>query len=192
MKKLPLLLLVILMGCGYHFEGEKGESISVPYIPNDVGGQLNAELAYMLSTSGQFDYSQSGGALILKVAVLADNSDRIGFRYDRDPTSGKLRKNIVGTENRRTLSAEVTLIDAYTQEVLLGPQVVTANADYDYVDSNSIRDLVFINSKGQSQTVLDFSLGQLDSIEGAHDDTSPTVYRHLAREIVQGLLTQGW
>ncbi len=192
--KLRIAFLLILCGCGYSFEGSHPSggvlSISIPYIKGDVEGQLNNELAKALSTSGVFDYVQNGGELILEAGIIADGDDRIGYRYDRNPTTGVLRDNIVGTENRRSMSATFKLIDSYTQEIVLGPQVIRATADYDYVDSNSIRDLVFLNTDGTPEKVLDFSLGQLDSVEGAHDDTTLVVYKTLAQKIVQGLIVQ--
>lgn len=187
-----LAALLLLSGCGYHFEGGGDQggmtSISIPYIKGQGLGQFNTELAQALSSSGVFDYVQSGGELILQVAIIADGDDRIGFRFDRDPTSGKLRDNILGTENRRSMTANVTLINAHTEETIFGPEVVSAIADYDYVDSNSIRDLTFTTSKGKHQRVLDFSLGQLDSFEGAHDDSAIVLYRILAQKIVDGLI----
>jgi hypothetical protein len=66
--------------------------------------------------------------------------------------------------------------------------VVKGLSEYDYVDSNSILDLTFSNPTGKPETVLDFSLGQLDSIEGAHDDSAIDSYRHLTLQIVEGLL----
>ena len=194
MRKFSFVLLLLLLGCGYRFEGGESKEdvigISIPYIKGDGEGRLNTELAKALSNSGMFDYVQNGGELILHAAIIADGDERIGFRFDRDPTSGKLRDNIVGTENRRALSVQISLVDAYTQETVLEPQVINAVADYDYVDSNSIRDLTFVAPNGTPQKVLDFSLGQLDSFEGAHDDTGIVVYRVLAQKIVEGLIVK--
>jgi hypothetical protein len=191
-RRLFFVPLLLFFGCGYHFEGsERSEgvvSISIPYIKGDGEGQLNAALAKALGASGLFDYVQNGGDWILQAAIIADGDDRIGFRYDRNPTTGKRRDNIVGTENRRSLSVQVILVDARTQETVLGPQIISATADYDYVDSNSIRDLTFVTTQGVPEKVLDFSLGQLDSVEGAHDDTSAVAYRLLAQKIVDGLI----
>lgn len=188
------LCLCLLFSCGYHFDGNEEEgrtvTISVPYIKGDLEGYLNVELVKALTDSGRFDCVQNGGELLLEVAITAAGDDRIGYRFDRDPRSGELRDNIVGTENRRTINAVVSLIDAYTHTTVLGPQAVKADVDYDYVDSNSIRDLVFFDPHEHPQKVLDFSLGQLDSVTGAHDDTSPVVYRSLAQKIVEGLLVQ--
>jgi len=186
------LCLFLSVSCGYHFDRSEEEmrvSISVPYIKGDLGGHLNTELVRNLSHSGYFDCVQNGGELLLEVAIIGDGDDRIGYRFDRNPESGELRDNIIGTENRRTMIANVTLIDASTHTTLFGPQTVKAYADYDYVDSNSIRDLTFITTNGTPEKVLDFSLGQLDSVDGAHDDATIVIYRHLAQNIVDGLLT---
>ncbi len=184
--------LLFLLSCGYHFEGaqkpEKMVSISIPYIKGDRQGLLNSELISALSSSGMFDCVQNGGEWILKAEIIADGDDRIGYRFDRNPTTGKLRDNIVGTENRRTLSAQVTLVDAQTQKVLIGPEDISAMADYDYVDQNSIYDLTFTPKGGHPQKVLDFSLGQLDSVDGAHEDASIVIYRALAQKILDGLI----
>ncbi len=191
---LLILPLLLLSSCGYHFDGGEPEArtvtISVPYIKGDLEGYLSAELVKALTDSGRFDCVQSGGELVLDVAITGDGDDRIGYRFDRNPQTGELRDNIIGTENRRTINAVVSLIDVYTHTTVLGPQAVKADADYDYVDSNSIRDLVFFDPHERPQRVLDFSLGQLDSYTGAHDDTSPVIYRYLAQKIVEGLLVK--
>lgn len=181
-------------GCGYHFDGDElhggAVSISVSFIKGDLQGRLNTELVRALSDSGYFDCVQNGGELLLEVSIVGDGDNRIGYRYDRNPQTGKLRDNILGTENRRTLIANVSLIDTYTNSTILGPQIVKAEADYDYVDSNSIRDLIFMNQDGVPEKVLDFSLGQLDSFEGAHDDATIVIYHRMAQKIVNGLLIQ--
>lgn len=189
-----ILGVLLLTSCGYRFDSPEAianaVTISVPYIKGDPEGVLGAEIVRALSSSGQFDCVQTGGALILEVTILAEGDDRIGFRYDRDPTSGKRRDNIVGTENRLTVSAIIKLIDSSTQEILIAPQIIRAYADYDYVDSNSILDLTFIAPDGRPQKVLDFSLGQLDSVESAHDDALAVIYRQLAQKIVDGIIVQ--
>ena len=185
-------MLLMATGCGYRFDGSQMEdgtvTISVPYIKGDLEGHLNAELVRALSNSGCFDCVQQGGELLLEATITGDGDDRIGYRFDRNPESGELRDNIVGTENRRTLIATVTVTHTSTHAVVLGPQTVKAYVDYDYVDSNSIRDLVFFNQEGVPQKVLDFSLGQLDAVEGAEMDSSTLVYQRLAQKIVDGLI----
>ena len=189
-------LFLLFSSCGYHSVGDspgKGGAVvtvSMPYIKGDTEGKLASALSSALHSSGVFQYSYSGGSLVLEVAIVADAEDRIGFRYDRDPTTGVLRDNIVGTENRRSIGVEIQLVDPSTEKVLLGPEVIRATTDYDYVDGNSILDLVFFK-EGAPQTVLDFSLAQLDSVEGAHDDSNEAIYKLVAEKIVHRLILQG-
>ena len=163
--RVALAALLLLSGCGgYQFEGARSTaeltSVSIPYIKGDGEGVLNSEIAKALSTSGVFDYVQNAGSLVLEAAIVADGDERIGYRYDRNPTTGKRRDNIVGTENRRELAVEIKLVNPHSEEIVFGPEVISATTDYDYVDGNSIRDLVFIEN-GTPQTVLNFSLGSL-------------------------------
>lgn len=190
----PFFLFLLLSSCGYRGVGDGSDdpistTISMPYIKGDTEGRLALALSSAIHESGVFDYSYSGGNCVLEVSIVSDSDDRIGFRYDRDPTSGVLRDNIVGTENRRSLGVEIQLLDAHTEKVLFGPEVIRATTDYDYVDGNSILDLVFFK-KGSPQTVLDFSLAQLDSVEGAHDDTDEVIYKRVAEKIVHRLILQ--
>lgn len=186
--------VLITAGCGYHFDGGELEgrtvTISIPFIKGDLEGHLNTELVRALSNSGFFDCVQNGGELLLEATIIGDGDDRIGYRFDRSPETGELRDNIIGTENRRTIIATVTVIDTSTHVTVLGPQTVKAHADYDYVDSHTIRDLTFVTRETGPRKVLDFSLGQLDSVDGAHDDATMLIYRRLAQKIVDGLLIE--
>jgi hypothetical protein len=184
-------LSLILSGCGYRFQESQADgdpvSICVPYISGDDEGQLNNAIVRKIAENPLLEYHRNRGALTLLVSIIGDGSDRIGYQYDRNPTTGQRRKNILATENRRTLSAEVKLVETASGDVVVGPTIVKASADYDYVDAHSIVDLTFVPPHGRPQTVLDFSLGQLDSIEGAHDDAGAPIYQTLAQKIVEGL-----
>jgi len=184
-----------LSSCGYHFDDREifhtATTISIPYVPGDSAGKFTNELTKQLSASGAFRCVQNGGDLILKVRIFSDGSEKIGFRYDRVNKTGELKKRLIPVENRRLISAEVQLIHSATEEVLLGPLTVKADAEYDYQDPNSIDDLAVETSFGLVPSVS-FSLGQLDSIEGAQDAVATPLYRHLAEKIVEGILSQGW
>lgn len=185
---------LLLTGCRYHFQepmiSDHPTTISVLPIAGDDKDYLNAALVRELAKVPHLEYRQRGGVLQLQVAMVDDDHHRIGYRYDYSPYTGHRRKNIVGIENRRELTVAVKLIDTATDEVLLGPIRVQGTAEYDYIDPDSVRDLTFTNSSGQTQTVINFSLGQLDSAEGAHDDAGVVIYEQLAKTIVSGVLTQ--
>jgi len=76
--------------------------------------------------------------------------------------------------------------------VVIGPIFVKADSDYDYYDPESIRDLSFVTNQGYRIATINFSLGQLDSIEGAVDDVAVPVYHSLAQKIVDGIISQNW
>lgn len=196
MKSFIILIGLFLAACGYRFEDTvytgSRTSISVPYVVGDFDGLLTDEVIRQLAASGHFEYVQEGGSLILNIIVTADTLDKIGYRYDRKDESGKREKNLIPTESRRNLSAEICLVEGGSDEVLMGPDLVHASADFDYVNSSTLKDLTFINQEGKRETVIFFSLGQLDSIEGAQDDVSIPLFRHLAQKIVDGLINQGW
>lgn len=190
-----ICLTFVVSSCGYHFSQSSSDSdltysISVPYIQGDPDAYLNNELASQLANSGRFHCVQSGGDFTLQVVLLSDTNERIGYRYDRDDVTGKRKSNILGIENRRNIIAEVTLFNASTSEVVYGPAKIKAWADYDYVDSGSPRDLNTFIAPGKTEPTIRFSLGQLDTVEGAHDDASLPAYRHLARQVVQSLLNK--
>ena len=188
MKFLTLFFLCVLCGCGYHCKGSYSDtSVSVPYVKGDSEGALTSQIIRQLSSSGQFQYSPSEGILILQVAIVSDKNEKIDYRYGRDNTTGDLTDHLYPTENRRTLSAEVVLLYAGSEEILFGPEIITAITEYDYVDVGSARDLSFVDPQGRRQIVLDFSQGQLDSIEGAQDDSLTPLYRKLAENIVAAL-----
>lgn len=184
-------LASLLSSCGYHFtpttyEGDR-VSISVPYIQGDPEATLNNQLTSTLARSGRFDCVQSGGDFMLQVVILSDTNSKIGYRFDRDDVTGRRRQNILGIENRRSLVTQVTLYDSHSGDVLFGPVAVTSQVDYDYVDPGSPRDLNTTTSSGTIPTIR-YSYGQLDTVEGAHDDASPPMYQGLSQKIVDSII----
>jgi len=188
-----LAIAIIFSSCGYHFTPStyQGESvsISIPYIQGDPEAVLNDELANVLSSSGRFTCVQSGGDLMLQVVILSDANDRVGYRYDRDTVSGARKPNILSIENRRNLTTQVTLYDAHSGEVLFGPLPIKASVDYDYVDYGSPDDLSTTTPYGTVPTIR-YSYGQLNTVEGAHDDASPNMYRGISQKIMQSIINK--
>ena len=162
---------------------EDQQTISVPYVRGDEEGFLTTALIAELNRTGLYQYVNSGGDLELKVAVVGDAQSIIGYRYDRTEKKGHIRPNLMGTENRRQIAAEVTLYRASEDQPILGPVVITAFAEFDYVDVSTLKELAFIGPGGKPQKVIDFSEGQLDSIEGAQDNVLTPLYDRLAKNI---------
>jgi len=177
------LLIVSLASCGYHTaQPEDKTTISIPYVKGDEQGELTAEIIRELDQSGLYEFVRDGGELLLSVNLVGDKNDIIGWKYNRSEKKGKKEDNLMATENRRILCAEITLKQG--DKVVLGPVKVSSSTDYDYIDVNSLKELTFINPHGKREKVLRLSLGQLDSIEGAQDASLNPLYRHLAQKII--------
>ena len=187
-----ILCMYLISSCGYRFAGGESSShrttISVPYVAGDHEGKLTIELMRQLASSGTVQPVHHGGDLILKVAIVEDGESRIGFRFDREVTTGKRLSNLIGVENRRSLTVEASLLDVVSNQTIFGPEKISAHVDFDYVNSDSIRDLTFINRQGEREKVIRFSLGQLDSIEGAQDSAATPLFGELANKIVNAVL----
>ena len=181
---LTTFLTLSLTSCGYHTAASDDiTTISIPYVEGDNQGQFTAEIIRQLANSDMYEIVKRDGDLVLKVAMAGDLNDIVGFQYDRTVHKGKVERNLMPTENRRMVTVLVTLLDGYTDEVVLGPLKISATGDYDYIDVNSLKALSFHNSQGKREKVIDFSLGQLDSIEGAQDAVMTPIYQQLAQKI---------
>ncbi len=186
-------LVFALLGCGYHVDDrDDGPTLSVPYFKGDKDGTLTDAVIKGLVSSGEFNYATGGGALVLEGKVISDTSHHIGYQYDRHPVSGERIHRLIPNEGRRTITVELTLVDSQTQKVVHGPIKVSASSDYDFVDSDSLQDTSFINPAGARTSVLFFSLGQLDSVDGAKKSAATPIHARLARKIVEGLANIGY
>ncbi len=185
--KFPLLASLLALSftsCGYHnAASDDRTTISIPYVEGDAQGQLTAELIRQITNSNMYDFVKKDGDLCLKVTIMGDKNEIVGFQYDLTTKKGKIERNLMAEENRRTLTAQVTLTDTTTEEVIVGPVNITASTDYDYIDVNSLKTVSFINEHGKREKTISFSLGQLDSIEGAQDAALTPIYRQLAQKI---------
>lgn len=181
---LKLLNLLILCSCGYHtISSDDRATISIPYVRGDEDGILTNAVISEINRIGLYDYVNSGGELELKIALVGGGEEVIGYRYDRSEKKAHLQQNLLATENRRHAAAEITLYRASEDQPILGPMVVTANAEFDYIDVSTIRELAFITPSGKREKVIDFSEGQLDSVEGAQDNVLSPLYDDLAKKI---------
>lgn len=182
----------LLTSCGYRWEPDYPHgarpSVTVPFVKGDEDGSLTAEIIRTLGSSGLVDVVSSGGDYRLQVSISANSSENIGFREDPQKVDGKVRKNLLACEGRRSMTIEATLCRG--DEIAYGPYQITANADYDYVDGDSIQDLTFTNPEGILITVLPFSLGQLESTESAQEAAIRPLYGRLAQKIVDAISLQ--
>ena len=185
--KISLLLLTLLTSCGYHLTKSEETTLSIPYIKGDVNGAFTNSLIKAFATSGEFQYTDHGATLLLEGKIISDKTQNIGYQFQRDPSSGKRTNRLLPSEGRREITVEIILINTHSQKTLYGPLTVSAHIDYDSVDSTSLRDTSFISMKQPRQSVLSFSLGQLDSIDGAKETALEPLYHRLALKIVEGI-----
>ena len=164
-----------------------GKTVNIPYVTGDRYGLLTEELVYQLSVCGLLEYKPSTADLKLEVEIVDTTNDQIGYRKDRNP-DGTLKKNLMPTESRQKVNAKVSLISNLDKEVIWGPKIISADVDYDYVEQDSLRDLSFLNAAGVRQTVLSFSLGQMESVGSAQDSALIPLYRRLAENIVDAIV----
>lgn len=178
------LAVTLLCSCGYRLGPVEGvidryASISVPYVEGDQNGALTAAIVKELVKSGKLEYRYaSDGRFTLKVVLLDIDEDNIGFRYDRKKR-GALTDDVIPTEERITMTVEVSVIDAYSCQTVLGPVNLSASVDYDH-DYYFSRDGVNI-----------FSLGQLTDLDTAYDAVQTPLNQVMAEKIID-YVTQSW
>lgn len=192
LKRFNLLLCFSLAACGYRWQPDYPEgirpTISVPFVLGDEDGMLTTEVIHALSASGIVDVLAFGGDYSLQISVIGEENEKIGFRIDPQKVDGKVKKNLLASEGRRTMTIEATLCK--DGEMACGPYRITADAEYDYVDGDSIQDLTFVNPAGTAVTVLPFSLGQLESLESAQQTATKPLYGHLAQKVVDAIFSE--
>jgi hypothetical protein len=176
--------MLILSSCGYKtISSEDRPTLSIPYVRGDEEGFLTSAVISEMNRTGLYEYVSSGGELELKIALVGNSEEVIGYRYDRSEKKAHLQQNLLATENRRHAAAEITLYRASEDQPFLGPVIVTASAEFDYIDVSTIRELAFITPSGKREKIIDFSEGQLDSVEGAQDNVLSPLYDDLAKKI---------
>ncbi len=119
----------------------------------------------------------------IHIELGSDDIEQIGFQYDVNPRTQAQVNRLVPNEERRRVTADVWV--ERNGAVVLDRQTVQASAQYDFVDPDSDRDVVFTDVNGQQVTTLDFSLGQLDAQEGARFVSDDVVTKNLARQIAE-------
>lgn len=186
-----LLFLFLCSGCGYRWtptypEGER-PTLMIPFVTGDEEGTLTSELVSAFASSGLVKVTPDFGDYRLVVTIAKLQNETVGFRRDRQKIGSKIKKNLLADEGRKTLEVEATLFRGDTDEIAYGPYRLSAEADYDYVDGDSIQDLTFTTADGDTTTVLPFSLGQLEPIESAQEGSNAPLFRKLAQKMVDAI-----
>ncbi len=188
-KLRPLLgllgILLLFQGCGYHWHQEEDKpTLSVPFIAGDDDGSLTNEIIRTISASNIAQIRHNGNYR-LQASFKDLKTDTIGYRRDKQKVDGTISTNIVASEQRKSITLEIAIYQQSSNQIVFGPYTITTEIEYDFIDGDSIQDLVFINPQGIPTTVLPFSLGQLEPVEAAQEASSRPLNQKIARKIAE-------
>ena len=161
--------------------------VSVSYIEGDMDGLFTDILCEELEMNSYFKYvNKSKQAYNLQVKIIALDDLNIGFK--RRIENNEQKKNpLIATENRKQITIQIKMVDDCNNE-LFEPIKINEMIDYDYVDSESIEDLSFIDDSNKQEASLSFSLGQLNSYDSASKDSLRGLYKKISKKIVEMIL----
>lgn len=186
-----VILFSFLSGCGYSLQGGsppgKVALVSIPVIKEDDDGILRNCLARAISETGKYKYTSGDATRVLIIKFENEYVDTIGYEWDVNAATGVELNRLYPDEGRKTVNVLVSLFDSRTNDPVIEPFRVVAQANYDFVNPVALKDIEFSDTKGQRQTTLQYSLGQLDSEEGARSASNITLYQDLAKKISDGL-----
>ena len=181
-------LFVLLPSCGYQW-GERESlslpSLSIPYLKGDTYGLFTEALIRELSCQGGMVLQRGSSDLIFDGSMCLDRAEPAGFQFD--PWALGKGKRLVANEERRLVEMEFSILSGSTGERLQGPFRVGEFVDYDFVISDSLRDLSFTSSGGKRESTLAFSLGQLDAKAGAFYSAAPLLAQRVAKKVATSL-----
>lgn len=184
--------MFLCWGCGYRSTTSTGSdtvAVSIPLIANDEDGVLRNELAKAIASTGKYRYTSSQDSRYqLIVSIKGDRAEHIGYVWDEEPITGEILNRLYPSEGRRAISVSVSIKDTDTNKTIVGPFVVNEYVDFDFVNPTALKNIEFTDVAGQSQSVLQFSLGQLDSEEGAKNESYHPAFKELSQKIASVLL----
>lgn len=167
--------------CEYHFFNKTNlpYTIFIPYIEGDINGNLTniliqriAELGYFIPVSGISDF-------IIEARIKSNVIDTIGFQFA--PKNGD--RTIIPNENRHTIELEFSILSGKTQQKLFGSYFIKESIDYDFLDQYPCK-----HSIPNKESTVNFSLGQLDSREGALASSAATLFHKITDKMSRIIL----
>ena len=164
------------------------QSVYVPIYTFDPTAQFQSVLTKQLASSGRFMPGEDHSGWVLSIRSLGDDTDFIGWKYDAKGFDVKPEKNLMPIEARRSITLEVHVLDSGTHKPIYEPFQVTANGEYDFIDTDSVTDFLLFLPSGQIDNVRQFSLGQLDSQGAGSQNISDYIYNQLSIQIIEHLL----
>jgi len=194
MKKTSFLAVCLLLctSCNYkvaqlEHNGDRALETSIPVIKKDAKGILRNQIAREMAYTNRFNYKDRNAKYKLLVTITEDSTSKIAFMWDRNPQTNADLEVFYPTEGQREVVAKVELVDAKSGEKVIEPFFLKAESIYDFVNPTVPGTLEFNDPYVGDLSVLQYSLGQLDSEEGAQAESYRPAYEDLAKKIVSRL-----
>ncbi len=194
MKKFTILGLVAVLcnSCNYSvskldIDGQSSIETSVAVIKKDPRGILRNQIAREMAFTNCLRYKDHSAKYKLLVTITEDATSKITFMWDRNPKTNADLEVFYPTEAQRQLIAKVELVDAKSGVAVIEPFFLQADSIYDFVNPTVPGTLEFNDPYVGDLSVLQYSLGQLDSEEGAEIESYEPAFEMLAKRIVSRL-----
>ena len=163
--------------------------VAIDRISGDPQGELTAVIIQALSRESMLWQYEPIAALadyVLHLSVLSREESPLGFRYDLESFNNIRVDRLVQDEARKSLMLEGRLCKLPSGKQVAKTFRVEGSCDYDYINSHALFDAAFVNNEGDLESVLEFSLGQLDALEGAQSASKQALYTDVANNFVEG------
>lgn len=171
-----IIICCLNSSCGYHFLNKTNVpyTIFIPYIEGDMDGNLTNILIQRIANLGYFTPVSGASDFIIQARIKSNVIDAIGFQF----TPKNRDRNIIANENRHTIEIEFSILSGKTQEKLFGSYFIKESIDYDFLDQYPCKDC-----SQREESTVHFSLGQLDSREGALSSSTAPLFHKITDKI---------
>lgn len=182
----PQIIILILIccfnsSCGYHFLNKTKfpYTIFIPYIEGDIDGSLTNIFIQKMTDLGYFKPVSGISDFIIQARINSNLVEPIGFHF----ASKTKDRNLVANENRHTIALEFSVLSGTTQEKLFGPYFIKEFVDYDFLEQYPCN----ISTK-KEESIVNFSLGQLDSREGGLSSSADPLFHKITDKMSRIIL----
>ena len=185
LKFLSSFVLVILCSsCSYHFvDSSRSYSFNILPIKGDQDSLLLSSLTAEIMKNSQFIYSAFNSQYDVEIIFKQLDTDHVDYQYQTEAVSNEIINRLSPVEGEHDLIVSFSLTNKNNRKKVLGPIEFRQIVNYDFSDYRSYNDLTFIDLQGQSQTVLNYSLGQLAAEDDARASAKVAAYKAIAKKI---------
>ncbi len=178
------IFYVFLVSCGYHFNSPSEERPVVTILPikADFDGQFSQALVEEL-THAKVKYAAFNAKYEVEVQLVQFNTSHTDYQYQTDDETSKVINRLSPVEGEHDIIVNVSVYKKGSKKKILGPISFRQTYHYDFTDFRSYHDLSFTDSDGISNTVLNYSLGQLAAEDDAKSSAKKCLYQKISKKI---------